>query len=88
MKNVVIGGFVMMGGLFLAATVIIAGAIYVPDSTSWWSGRSKFWFTIIGGEMYGEDRVDSLFLGLPLIIGWVLALVGLIILGREYFKKT
>lgn len=87
MKRVLIGGFVMMGGLIIAATVILAGAIYVPDSTSWWSGRSKFWFAILGGEQYGDDAVDSLFLGLPLIAGVLLALVGLLILGREYYKK-
>ena len=87
MKRVLIGGFVMMGGLFIVSTIILAGAIYVPDSTSWWSGRSKFWFSIIGGEQYGDDAVDSLFLGLPLIIGVILAILGLVILGREYYKK-
>ena len=86
MKNVLIGGFVMMGGLFIAAIIILAGAIYVPDSNSWWTGRSKFWFVILGGDTQGEVA-DSLFLGLPLIVGVVLALVGLFILGREYYKK-
>jgi len=76
----------MMGGLFICSTIILAGAIYVPDSTSWWSGRSKFWFAIFGGEQHGDDAVDSLFLGLPLIAGVVLAFLGLLILWREYKK--
>ncbi|MDW0115588.1 hypothetical protein QTL97_01380 [Sporosarcina thermotolerans] len=87
MKRALIGGFVMMGGLFIVSTILLTGAIYVPDSTSWWSGRSKFWFAIIGGEQYGNDAVDSLFLGFPLIIGVILSILGLVILGREYYQN-
>jgi len=63
-------------------SIIIAAAIYVPTITSW-SG-SKLWFAIFGAKQYGNEVVQSLFLGVPFVIGLILTGIGLIILVREY----
>jgi hypothetical protein len=85
MKRIVIGGFIMLGGLLTTLTIIMAAAIYVPSITQW-SGQSKLWFAIFGAKQYGNEVVQSLFLGFPFVIGVSLTIVGIIILGCEYFK--
>ncbi|MYL71816.1 hypothetical protein GLW00_13195 [Halobacillus litoralis] len=85
MKRTLIGGFVMLGGLFITMTMIIAGAIYAPHMTSW-SGKSKLWYAVFGGRQYGDENVDSLFLGFPFILGVTLTIGGLVILCFEYYE--
>ncbi|CAM4028558.1 hypothetical protein [Lederbergia lenta] len=87
MKRTVIGGFIMLGGLFTTLTIILAAAIYVPNITGW-SGKSKLWFAIFGEKQYGDDVVESLFLGFPFIVGLLFVIFGLVILGIEYFNKS
>ncbi|KAB8138058.1 hypothetical protein F9U64_06660 [Gracilibacillus oryzae] len=86
MKRTVIGGFLMFGGLFTTLTIIVAAVIYTPSITSW-SG-SKLWYAIFGAEQYGNDVVDSLFLGFPFVAGLLLSILGLVILVMEYFDKS
>jgi hypothetical protein len=83
MKKTVIGGILMLSGVLTTLSIIITAALYVPSITTW-SG-SKLWYAIFGSRQYGNEAVQSLFLGVPFQIGIILAIVGLIILGREYF---
>ena len=86
MKRTVIGGFIMLGGLFTTLTIIMVATLYIPSMTSW-SG-SQLWYAIFGGKQYGDEVVDSLFLGFPFVVGVVLSVLGLIILVMEYFEKS
>ncbi|WP_186579715.1 hypothetical protein [Aquibacillus kalidii] len=85
MKRTIIGGFIMLGGLLTTLTIILSGTIYAPHITEW-SGKSKLWHAIFGAKQYGDEAVQSLFLGFPFILGVVVTLLGLIILGIEYYK--
>lgn len=84
MNKIFIGGFAMLSGLLLTVGIIIAGSIYAPHINAW--DGSRLWFAIFGGKQYGEDIVDSLFLGFPFAIGVILSLLGFIILAYEYYK--
>ncbi|OPX83335.1 MAG: hypothetical protein A4E53_04676 [Pelotomaculum sp. PtaB.Bin104] len=75
----------MLSGVLTTLSIIIAAAIYVPSIKSW-SG-SKLWFAIFGARQYGNEAVQSLFLGVPFTIGLGLTIIGLIILTKEYFTK-
>ena len=86
MKRTVIGGFLMFGGLFITLTIIVVAATYIPSITSW-SG-SKLWYAIFGGIQYGNEVVQSLFLGFPFVVGVLLSILGLAILVMEYFDKS
>ncbi|WP_409250780.1 hypothetical protein V1502_11450 [Bacillus sp. SCS-153A] len=85
MKRTIIGGFFMLGGLILVGSIIIAGSAYATSMTSW-SGKSKLWNAIFGAESYGDEVVQSLFLGFPFIIGIAIALIGAAMLGYEYYS--
>ncbi|WP_026675245.1 hypothetical protein [Alkalihalobacterium bogoriense] len=85
MKSIVIGGFIMMGGLLITLTIILAGTIFATDITGW-SGKSKLWYAIWGEKQYGDEVVQSLFLGFPFSVGLVLTILGFSILGYEYYK--
>ena len=84
MKKTVIGGIIMLSGVLTTLCIILSAAIYTPNITSW-SG-SKLWFAIFGAKKYGNEVIQSLFLGTPFVIGIILAIIGLIILGKEYFN--
>lgn len=84
MKRIIIGGCMLFSGLLVTLTIIVSASIYATDVFEW-SGKSKLWFVIFGAEHYGEV-VDSLFLGFPFVLGVLLALLGLIILGLEYYR--
>ncbi len=86
MKRTVIGGFIMFGGLFTTLTIIVVAASYIPSMTSW-SG-SQLWYAIFGGKQYGNEVVQSLFLGFPFIVGLLFSILGLVILVMEYFDKS
>jgi hypothetical protein len=89
LNRILIGGFTLLGGLLVSLTIILSGAIYATGITGW-SGKSKLWFVIFGEKQYGDEVVQSLFLGFPFFVGVLLAAIGLIILGYEYyitFKK-
>ncbi|MBA2176156.1 hypothetical protein H0266_14765 [Halobacillus locisalis] len=86
MKRIVIGGFLMLGGLLITLTIILSGAIYATQITAW-SGKSKLWYAIFGDKQYGNEVVQSLFLGFPFVLGIIITIIGLMILGMEY-KRT
>lgn len=85
MKRTIIGGFIMLGGLLVSLAIILSGAIYSTSITAW-SGKSKLWYAIFGQQQYGDEVIQSLFLGFPFIIGVLLTILGLTILGYEYYK--
>lgn len=85
MKRTIIGGIIMLSGVLTTLSIIIAAAIFAQSVTSW-SG-AKLWFAIFGARQYGNEVVESMFLGLPFGIGVLLTAIGLIILGKEYFTK-
>jgi hypothetical protein len=84
MKRTIIGGFIMLGGLLVTLSIILAGSIYATTITAW-SGKSKLWFAIFGEKQYGNEVVQSLFLGFPFVLGLLLTILGLIFLGYEYY---
>ena len=84
MKRVIIGSTIMLSGIFTTMGIILAAVIYSP-TISQWSG-SRLWYAIFGAKQYGNEVIQSLFLGTPFIIGTILILIGLIILTVEYFK--
>ena len=86
MKKVIIGGIFMFTGALISLTIILCAALYVPSMNAW-SG-SKLWYAIFGAEQYGNEVVQSLFLGFPFIMGVILFVLGLIILVSEYFNKN
>ncbi|MDW0115924.1 hypothetical protein QTL97_03075 [Sporosarcina thermotolerans] len=86
MKRTVIGGFIMIGGLFTTLTIILVAMTYIPSMTSW-SG-SKLWYAIFGGKQYGIETVQSLFLGFPFVVGLLFTILGLAILIKEYFDRS
>lgn len=85
MKKVVIGGFILLSGLLTTLTIIFAAAIYASSITMW-VGKSKLWYAIFGANHYGNEVSQSLHLGFPFIIGVLLSVIGLTILGQEYFN--
>ncbi|MFC6039533.1 hypothetical protein ACFPYN_08860 [Paenisporosarcina macmurdoensis] len=86
MKRTIIGGFIMLGGLFTTLTIILAAVTYIPSMTGW-SG-SQLWYAIFGEKQYGDDVVQSLFLGFPFVVGLLMSILGLVILVMEYFDKS
>lgn len=84
MKRTIIGGFLMLGGLLITLSIILSGSIYATSITAW--NGSKLWYAIFGAKQYGDEVVDSLFLGFPFIVGVLITIFGLIILGNEYYK--
>lgn len=85
MKRIVIGGFLMLGGLLITLTIILSGTIYATQITTW-SGKSKLWHAIFGDKQYGDEVVQSLFLGYEFVLGVIITVIGLAILGMEYYK--
>jgi len=85
MKRTIIGGFIMLGGLFTTLIIILSGTIFATHITAW-SGKSKLWHAIFGAKQYEDEVVQSLFLGFPFVLGVIFTLLGLVILGIEYFK--
>ncbi|MCA0983462.1 hypothetical protein LCL89_05270 [Halobacillus yeomjeoni] len=85
MKRTVIGGLLMVSGLLTTLTIILAGSIYAAQITAW-SGKSKLWYAIFGERQYGDEVIDSLFLGFPFVVGVIITVFGLIILLIEFFK--
>lgn len=86
MKRTVIGGFIMLGGVFTTLTIIWMAITYMPSMTSWVG--PQLWYAIFGGTSYGFEAVQSLFLGFPFVVGLMLTILGLVILGKEYFDKS
>ena len=88
MKRTIIGGFIMIGGIFTTLTIILMAMMYMPSMTSW--NGSQLWYAIFGGKQYGigNEAVQSLFLGFPFIVGLLLTILGLVILAMEYFDKS
>jgi len=84
MKRTIIGGILVLTGTIISLCIIITAAAVVPSVTTW-SG-SKLWYTIFG-DKYGNGESQSLFMGFPFAVGIILFLIGLFILGVEYFKK-
>jgi len=89
MKRTVIGGFIMIGGIFTTLTIILMAMMYMPSMTSWTG--SQLWYAIFGEKRqygFGSAAVQSLFLGFPFVVGLLLTILGLVILAKEYFDKS
>jgi hypothetical protein len=86
MKRTIIGGVLVLTGTMISLAIFIAAASYAPSITTWQG--SKLWFAIFGANDFGKEVVvDSIFLGFPFIMGIILFILGLIVLGIEYFRK-
>lgn len=76
MKRALIGGFLTLTGSIWALAALLTGGAYVEQVTSWWTPPGR----------YGTALMESGMMA-PLVIGGVLFLLGLVIMGVEYFKK-
>ncbi|SEB92298.1 hypothetical protein [Paenibacillus sp. GP183] len=85
MKKTLIGSILMFTGALISSAIFITAALYVPNITNWQG--SRLWYAIFGAKQYGNEVVQSLFLGVPFIVGIILFVLGLIVLVVEYFKK-
>lgn len=83
MKKTIIGSVFMLSGVIISMSIILAAAVCLPSITSWCG--SKLWYAIFGAKHYGNEVAQSLNLGFPFIIGILLSIIGLIILGKEYY---
>jgi hypothetical protein len=90
MKRTVIGITLFLGGLYTVMSIIHSAMLYLPDLNAWDTAYpSKLFFLILAGKSQFSDGADGLGLGLFFVLGIVLAILGLVILGKEYFgKKT
>jgi len=84
MKRTIIGCMMVSCGVMIVSSIFIAAAIFAPSMTSW-SG-SKLWFAIFGARQFGNEAVQSLFIGIPFIIGLLMVAAGLLISAVEYVK--
>ncbi|WP_374017452.1 hypothetical protein ABU162_25390 [Paenibacillus thiaminolyticus] len=84
MKKLLIGSVILFNGTMICLTLIILAALY-SSSIDTWRG-TKFWFAIFGAT--DISNAQSLFLGVPFVIGLMLFFFGLLVLIIEYFKKN
>lgn len=76
MKRTLIGGFLALVGSIWALAALLAGGAYVDQVASWYSPPGR----------YGTALIESNMM-IPLVVGGILLVLGLVILGVEYFKK-
>lgn len=79
MKRIIIGSVIMITGVIIDLSLIITASFYVLGMTKW--GGFTLWSAIFGSQ----DSVNRLSLRAPFIIGLIIFVIGLIILGTEYF---
>lgn len=84
MKKSIIGSVLLFNGTMICLTIIILAALY-SSSINTWRG-TKFWFAIFGAS--DISNAQSLFLGIPFVIGLILFFFGLLVLIIEYFNKS
>jgi hypothetical protein len=89
MKRTVIGISLLLGGLYAVISIIRSAMLYLPDLNAWSTAYpSKLFFLILAGKSQFSDGADGLGLGLFFVFGIVLAILGLVILAKEYFSKN
>lgn len=88
MKKVLIGVCLLIGGIIETVSIIFIASLSLASTTSWdTSYPSKLFFLIFAGCSEFHDGTDGLELGVFFIFGVALVILGLIVLGIEYFKK-
>ncbi|MDR2899833.1 MAG: hypothetical protein LBU94_05935 [Clostridiales bacterium] len=88
MKRIIIGAVLLVSGLFTALSIVSYAMDYLPHITTWLNSYpSKLFFLIFAGQSMFNDGTDGLGLGLFFSAGIFLAIMGLVILLREYFSK-
>lgn len=76
MKRALIGGFLsLIGSVWALAALLTAGA-YVQQVNSWYTPPGRYGTAVLESGMT-----------VPLVVGGVLLLLGLVIMGVEYFKR-
>jgi hypothetical protein len=87
MKKTIIGGLLMFHGTLICLTIITLASSVVPRISEW--RGTKLWFVIFGAK--DMNYTDSLFLGVPFLIGAVLFVFGLTViildLYSDFIKK-
>ena len=82
MKKTIIGSTLLISGVYIVVTIIQSALIYLPNQNSWLpTYSSKLWSIIFGTLDVGQNLGFVFYFGIALII------IGLIILGFEYFEK-
>lgn len=76
LKRTVIGGVLSLLGTIWGLAALLVGAAYIENVSEWPTAQGRYVTAIIQSGMM-----------LPLAIGCGLLLLGLLIMGIEYFKK-
>ena len=76
MKRSLIGVFLSLVGSIWAIAILLAGATYVPNVNEWSTPPGRYLTGII-----------EMGLIVPLVVGVLLLVLGLVILAIEFFKK-
>ena len=84
MKKTIIGSVFMMVGVIIDISILITAALYIPNINTW--RGLKIWFAIFGAKDMG-NTAQSLYLGMPFVVGFIFFILGFVILAVEYFKK-
>ena len=81
MKKILIGISLLAMGIVETLGIILCATFCLPSATAWDNSYPSKLFSLI------FDGADGLGLGMFFSFGVVLIIVGLIILGIEYFRK-
>lgn len=84
MKKIIIGGLLMFHGTLICLTIITLASSVVPTISEW--RGTKLWFVIFGAK--DMDYAESLFLGVPFIIGVFLFTFGFIVIFLELYSDV
>ena len=87
-KKALIGVCLLIAGIIETVGIIITASLSLASTTSWsTSYPSKLFFLIFAGKSRFDDGADGLGLGVFFVFGIILTILGLIVLGIEYFRK-
>ena len=82
MKKTAIGITFFLSGIYIVVTIIQSALNYLPHQNGWViTYSSKLWSLIFADVSAGLNLGPVLYLGIALII------IGVLILGFEYFEK-
>ncbi len=88
MKRAFIGSSLLFIGTLETVGIMLCAVLYLPHVTAWYTTYpSKMLFLIFAGKSSLNDGTDGLGLGIFFVVGILFMLLGLVMLGAEYFRK-
>ena len=76
MKKAIIGGFLAVIGSIWCLAGLVGAAINVQNVTEWFTPPGRFGTALLQGGMV-----------FPVVLGGILLVLGLLIMGVEYFRR-